>query len=59
MYHCNICHADVLYDDVEVSGPASQCICVRCYRRETDTTRPMPAQLQRALRATLRALDAA
>lgn len=59
MYRCNICHFDVLFDDVEVSGPAGQCICLRCYRRETNTARPMPATLQHALIATLTALDAA
>jgi hypothetical protein len=30
-----------------------QCICLRCYARETGTQRPMPKALRRELSATL------
>lgn len=37
MFRCTICRFDVELDDVAIPGGARACICVRCYRRETQT----------------------
>ena len=42
MFTCRICHFTTEMDDVEIGGADDgTCICVRCYRRETETTKRM------------------
>ena len=53
MTACIICRFETEVDDVAVGGASGRCVCLRCYGRETGTARPMPAALQRALRAAL------
>ena len=53
MITCRICHFKAELADVVVGGPAGACICLRCYARETATTRPMPRALQRAITLAL------
>ena len=59
MFHCTLCHFDALLDDVVVACGEGRCICLRCYARETDTTKPMPKPLRRELMVALAALEAA
>lgn len=53
MYRCVICRFDVQFDDVAVPGGHGGCICVHCYRRETQTEKPMDKQLRKQLIETL------
>jgi hypothetical protein len=53
MTTCRICRFETELDDVAVQGGAGRCICLRCYGRETGSTRPMPKALQRQLAAAL------
>ncbi len=50
---CVICHRPTRPDDVAVAGDLHGCVCLRCYQRETGTTRPLPEPLRQALRAAL------
>jgi hypothetical protein len=59
MFRCTLCHFDAPLDDVVVAYAAGRCICLRCYARETDTTKLMPKPLRRELCAALAALEAA
>jgi hypothetical protein len=59
MHMCSICHFATELDDVELAGPAGACVCLRCFRRETGNTHPMPKTLQRGLRALLAELEPA
>lgn len=49
MTTCSICHFATELDDVVLGHGAARCICLRCYSRETGTTRPVPAGLRRAV----------
>jgi hypothetical protein len=42
-----------------VAAAEGRCICLRCYARETDTTKFMPKPLRRDVIAALAALEAA
>jgi hypothetical protein len=53
MWTCSICHFATELDDVEVRLGAGQCICLRCYARESGTQRPMPKALRQELIAAL------
>ena len=60
LFRCVICHFDVQFDDVAVPAAhheAAQCICVKCYRRETDSEKPMDKRLRGQLMQTLDAMD--
>lgn len=50
---CVICRRPTRQDDVAVAGYLHGCVCLRCYRRETGTTRPLPEPLRQALRPAL------
>ena len=42
MFTCRLCHFAVEFDDVEIAGTVDgTCICLRCYRRETQTEKRM------------------
>lgn len=49
---CIICRFDTELDDVVVRSGA-QCVCLRCYYRETGDTRQMTKKLQREISAVL------
>ena len=54
MVTCLLCGFDVELDDaVVVLASRARCICVRCFGRETGSTRPMPRWLQREVTACL------
>ena len=53
MFRCIICHFDVELDDVIVMPIGGRCICVACYRRETESELPMPKALRREISAAL------
>lgn len=59
MWTCWICRFGTELDDVVVSTAHGTCICLRCYGRETGSTRPMPAALRRDVSAALATLEAA
>jgi hypothetical protein len=56
MRTCNICRYETELDDVALTRPGGQCICLRCYGRETGSARPMPKQLRRELDLFLAAI---
>ena len=56
---CTICHFATELDDVVVATVTGQCICLRCFSRETGSGHPMPKALQREVVAALAALDPA
>jgi hypothetical protein len=56
---CIICRFETELDDVTVMGSAGRCVCLRCFTRETETTRPMPKALRRELTAALAGPEAA
>ena len=58
MWICRICHFETALDDV-VLIRGDRCICLRCFRRETGSTRPMPMVLRRELITTLLAVETA
>jgi hypothetical protein len=53
MWTCRICRFETELDDVEVRHGQDQCICLRCFARETDSGRPMPKALRRQVIAAL------
>jgi hypothetical protein len=59
MFLCTLCHFECPLDDVVVASAEGRCICLRCYARETDTTKFMPKPLRRDLMVALAALEAA
>lgn len=59
MWTCILCHFATEPDDVVVATPTGRCICLRCYAQETDSERPMPKRLRRALSAALAELEPA
>jgi recombinational DNA repair protein (RecF pathway) len=46
-----LCRFPTELDDVVVSTKGGRCVCLRCFTRETGTTRTMPAALRRAVTA--------
>ena len=52
-----ICHFEVILDDVMIKGTHGRVVCIRCYRRETESEEPMSKELRRELSATLKALE--
>ena len=59
MWTCIICRFGTELDDVVVPTAAGQCICLRCYGRETGSAHPMPKALRRELTMVLAAAEAA
>jgi hypothetical protein len=59
MFRCTLCHFACPLDDVVVAVAEGRCLCLRCYARETETTKPMPKPLRRELMVALAALEAA
>ncbi len=53
MMTCALCKFDTPLDDVVLAGPAGRCVCLRCYSRETGTTRRMSGALEQRLRGVL------
>jgi hypothetical protein len=53
MFLCIICHFEAELDDVAATATSGRCVCLRCYARVTDTERPMPKTLRRAVRMML------
>ena len=53
MWTCAICRFETEMDDVVVATATGQCVCLRCYGRETGSARPMPKALRRELGAVL------
>ena len=53
MLTCAICSFPTYLDDVVVRFKGWRCVCLRCYARETGSTRRMPAELRRDLEASL------
>ncbi len=59
MTTCIICRFETEFDDVVVSGGKDRCVCLRCYSRETDSSRRMSKSLQRAVMSALAEVEAA
>ena len=59
MRTCRICRFETVTDDVVLSSANGQCVCLRCYGRETGSTLPMPKDLRRDVSAALNALSVA
>ncbi len=57
MATCVICHFPTPLDDVVLPSGSGQCICLRCFLRETGGMMPVPKALQRILSATLAACE--
>ncbi|MGI8551202.1 MAG: hypothetical protein ACR2PL_10535 [Dehalococcoidia bacterium] len=53
MFTCVICRFDVEMDDTIAPTASGRCVCVRCFARETETSRPMSKDLRRDLISTL------
>jgi hypothetical protein len=58
MYTCIICRFTVELDDAMVPTKSARCVCLRCYRRETDTAAAMPKSLRGELLAVLSEAEA-
>ncbi len=56
---CRICCFETQADDVAVGSAhgGGRCICLRCYARETGTTRTMPLGLQQTIVRVLDSLE--
>ncbi len=59
MTTCIICRFETELDDVAVGGPAGQCVCLRCFGRETGSARPLSKTLQREVIAALAQIEVA
>ena len=49
MRTCIICRFETEPDDVVAASAGGQCICLRCFERETGSARPMPKALRREI----------
>jgi hypothetical protein len=59
MHRCYLCHFATEQDDIVLRFASGACLCLRCYGREIDSTRPMPKALRRDVIAALAPVDAA
>jgi hypothetical protein len=59
MYLCTICRFATELDDVVAAAANGQCVCLRCYGRETDSALSMPKALQRDITDALNAIGLA
>jgi hypothetical protein len=57
MRTCRICRFETEMDDVVLALPSGACVCLRCYDRETNSARPMPKALRRAVIDALAAFE--
>jgi hypothetical protein len=57
MATCTICRFETEFDDVVLGGRTGRCVCLRCFDRETGSTRPMPKRLRRELIAVLNEVE--
>ena len=57
MYTCILCRFTVELDDAVTPTETGQCICLRCFARETDSTRPMPKAFRREIMDVLATAD--
>ncbi len=46
MWVCGICRFETVLDDCVVTTSKGTCICLRCYERETGSTKPMSKALR-------------
>jgi hypothetical protein len=53
MIACRICRFETELDDVVLRHGTDECICLRCYDRETGGARLMPKALRREIDAVL------
>ena len=53
MWTCTICHFATELDDVVARMAGDRCICLRCFDRATDQSKPMPKALRRQLMAAM------
>lgn len=53
MYLCVLCKFEVVLDDAIAITKRGNCVCIRCYARETDTQHPIPTALRRELEETM------
>ena len=54
---CHLCRFELELDDVSLQHERGGCICLRCYARETGTTRPLPKALRRVLVGVVEAAE--
>jgi hypothetical protein len=59
MLLCILCHFEEPLDDAVLTWPDGACLCLRCFGRETNSSRRMPKKLRRELIATLAELEVA
>ena len=57
MLRCILCAFDTEMDDAVVISTSGRCICLRCFSKETNTTKPMAKGLRRELVATLATIE--
>lgn len=58
MFTCIICRFNQQLDDVAVRREGgNQCVCLRCYGRETGTALTMPKALREQIVAVLTGMD--
>ena len=58
IWTCRLCCSATELDDVVVTTARGSCICLRCFVRQTGSTRPLAQALRHELVATLAALEA-
>ncbi len=56
---CIFCRWETVLDAVVLTSPAGNCICLRCYARETDSAKPLSRELRREVVTLLALLDPA
>lgn len=59
MFTCVICRFEAELDDVIAPTRRGRCVCLRCFSRETETSRPMSKELRRDLSFVLGAAGVA
>jgi hypothetical protein len=53
MFTCVICRFEAELDDVIAPTRRGRCVCLRCFSRETDSSRQMSKDLRRDLSMVL------
>jgi hypothetical protein len=59
MYLCVICRFAVELDDAVVPTPSGNCVCVRCFARETETAVVMDRDFKHSIETVLTEMDLA
>lgn len=54
---CVVCHSPAEADDVALQHGDGRGVCIRCYHRHTDSTKPMPKELRRELQSILASVE--